>query len=67
MSTLKSLAHVLTLVKGPGGIQGPFSHEIIETEENHASLLDVDPFLMLKVFAFDTNKTKIKHDKVSIF
>ena len=37
-----------------------FSHEIRKTHKTMQSLLDVDPFLMLEVFALDTNRTNIK-------
>ena len=67
MSTLKFLVHVSMLIKNPGGKQGVFSHEIRETHNTMQSLLDVDPFLMLEVFALDTNRTIIKLQKVSIF
>ena len=60
MSTLKFLIHVSVLIKNPGGRQGVFSHEIRATHKTMQSLLDVDPFLMLKVFALDTNRTNIK-------
>ena len=65
--TLKFLAHVSMLIKNPGGKQGVFSHEIRETHKTVRSLLDVDPFLMLEVFALDTNRTNVKLHKVSIF
>ena len=32
------------LIKNPGGQQGVFSHEIMETHTTMQSLLDVDPF-----------------------
>ena len=32
------------LIKSPGGKQGVFNHEIIETHKTMQSLLDVDPF-----------------------
>ena len=66
MSTSKFLAHVSMLLKNPGRKQGVFSHEIRETQKTIQSLLDVDPFLMLEVFALDTNSTSIKLHKVSI-
>ena len=50
MSTLKFLVHVSMLIKSPGGKQGVFNHEIIETYKTMQSLLDVDPFFMLEVF-----------------
>ena len=50
MSTLKFLVHVSMLIKSPGGKQGVFNHEIIETHKTMQSLLDVDPFFMLEVF-----------------
>ena len=53
--------------KNAGGKQGVFSHEILETHKTMQSLLDVDSFLMLEVFALDTNITNIKLYKVSIF
>ena len=67
MSTLKFLVHVSMLIKNPGGKQRVFSHEIRGTHKTMQSLLDVDPFLMLKVFALDTNRTSMKRHKVSIF
>ena len=66
MSTLKFLARVSILIKNPEGKQGVFSHEILETHKTMQSLLDVDPVLMLEVFALDTNRTNIKLHKVSI-
>ena len=42
MSTLKFLVHVSMLIKNPGGKQGVFSHEILETHKTMQSLLDVD-------------------------
>ena len=50
MSTLKFLVHVSMLMKSPGGKQGVFNHEIIETHKTMQSFLDVDPFFMLEVF-----------------
>ena len=67
ISALKFLVHVSMLIKNPGGKQGVFSHEIMETHTTMQSLLDVDPFLMLEVLALDTNRTNIKLHKVSIF
>ena len=67
MSTSKFLVHVSMLIKIPGGKQGVFSHEIIETHTTMKSLFDIDPFLTLEVFALDTNRTNIKLHKVSIF
>ena len=67
MSTLKFLVHVSMLIKSPGALQRVFSHEILKTHKTMQSLLDVDPFLMLEVFALDTNRTNIKLHKVSIF
>ena len=67
MSTLQFLVHVLMLIKNPGGKQGVFSHEIGETHKTMQSLSDVDPFLMLEVFALDKNRTNIKLHKVFIF
>ena len=58
MSTLKFLVHVSMLIKKPGGKQGVFSQKLIETHTTMRSLLDVDPFLMLEVLAFNTNRTK---------
>ena len=48
MSILKFLVHVSMLIKTPGGKQGVFSHEILETHKTMQSLLDVDPFLCWK-------------------
>ena len=67
MSTLKSLVHVSMLIKNSGGKQGVSSHEILETHKTMQSLSDVDPFLMLEVFALDRNRSNIKLHKVSIF
>ena len=67
MSTLKFLAHVSMLIKSPGGKQGVFNHKTRETHKTMQSLLDVNPVLMLEVFALDTNRTNIKLHKVSIF
>ena len=67
MSTLKFLAHVSMLIKNPGEKQGVFNHKIREIHKTMQSLLDVDPVLMLEVFARDTNRTNIKLHKVSIF
>ena len=53
--------------KNPGGKQAVFRHEIRETHKTMQSLSDVDPFLILGVFALDTNRTNIKLHKVSIF
>ena len=62
------LAHVSMLIKNPGGKEGVFSHEIRETHKTIQSLLNVDPFLMLELFALDTNRTNIlRLHKVSIF
>ena len=36
-------------------------------KQSHTNLLDVDPFLVLEVFALGTNKTNMKLDKVSTF
>ena len=60
MSTSQFLVHVSMLIKNAGGKQGVFSHEIRETHKTMRSLLDVDPFLMLEVFALDKNRTNIK-------
>ena len=67
MATLKFLVHVSMLIKNPEGKQRVFSHQILETHKTMQSLLDVDPFLVLEVFALDTNRTNIKLHKVSIF
>ena len=48
MATLKFPVHVSMLIKNPGGKQGVFSHEIIETRKTMQRLLDVDPFLCWK-------------------
>ena len=50
MSTLNFPVHVSMLIKSPGGKQGVFNHEIIQTHKTMQSLLDVDPFFMLEVF-----------------
>ena len=46
------------LIKSPGGKQGVFNHEIIETHKTMQSLLDVDPFFMLEVFWYKQNQYK---------
>ena len=56
---------MLNSIKIPEGKQGVFSHEIRETHKIMQSLLDVDPFLMLEVFALDTNRTNSNFAKYS--
>ena len=51
----------------PWGKTGALRLRNQRNSQNHASLLDVDPLLMLEVFALDTNETNIKLDKVSVF